>query len=145
MVARPPGWCHRSASWHQCMWIVEEAWSSLADTPSGRADVGGSGGGAGVGVISGRRLRRWLPGGSVGARAGSAAGAYVVDAGYSLVSTRSVFDHRRWWSARLAMSCWLGWLGWLLSRPRLGWPAVLASLRALFLFAGQGLAVAGYG
>ncbi len=40
--------------------IVEEAGSVGADTVSGRADVGGSGGGVVAWVISGRRLRRWL-------------------------------------------------------------------------------------
>lgn len=75
--------------------IVEEAGSVGADTVSGRADVGGSGGGVVAWVISGKTASALAAqAGRLGRYVRARPALDVVDVGYSLVSTRSVFDHR---------------------------------------------------
>lgn len=121
--------------------IVEEAGSVGADTVSGRADVGGSGGGVVAWVISGktasalaaqaRRLGRYV-------RARPALD--VVDVGYSLVSTRSVFDHRAVVVGQTRDELLAGLAGVVAGRPDAGVVCGVGKPagKTAFVFAGQG-------
>lgn len=121
--------------------IVEEAGSVGADTVSGRADVGGSGGGVVAWVISGKtasalaaqagRLRRYV-------RARPALD--VVDVGYSLVSTRSVFDHRAVVVGQTRDELLAGLAGVVAGRPEAGVVCGVGKPagKTAFVFAGQG-------
>lgn len=121
--------------------IVEEAGSVGADTVSGRADVGGSGGGVVAWVISGKtasalaaqagRLGRYV-------RAGPALD--VVDVGYSLVSTRSVFDHRAVVVGQTRDELLAGLAGVVAGRPEAGVVCGVGKPagKTAFVFAGQG-------
>lgn len=121
--------------------IVEEAGSVGADTVSGRADVGGSGGGVVAWVISGktasalaaqaRRLGRYV-------RARPALD--VVDVGYSLVSTRSVFDHRAVVVGQTRDELLAGLAGVVAGRPEAGVVCGVGKPagKTAFVFAGQG-------
>lgn len=121
--------------------IVEEAGSVGADTVSGRADVGGSGGGVVAWVISGKtasalaaqavRLGRYV-------RARPALD--VVDVGYSLVSTRSVFDHRAVVVGQTRDELLAGLAGVVAGRPEAGVVCGVGKPagKTAFVFAGQG-------
>lgn len=121
--------------------IVEEAGSVGADTVSGRADVGGSGGGVVAWVISGKT------GSALAAQAGRL-GRYVrarpaldvVDVGYSLVSTRSVFDHRAVVVGQTRDELLAGLAGVVAGRPEAGVVCGVGKPagKTAFVFAGQG-------
>lgn len=121
--------------------IVEEAGSVGADTVSGRADVGGSGGGVVAWVISGK------PASALAAQAGRL-GRYVrarpaldvVDVGYSLVSTRSVFDHRAVVVGQTRDELLAGLAGVVAGRPEAGVVCGVGKPagKTAFVFAGQG-------
>lgn len=121
--------------------IVEEAGSVGADTVSGRADVGGSGGGVVAWVISGKTAS------SLAAQAGRL-GRYVrarpaldvVDVGYSLVSTRSVFDHRAVVVGQTRDELLAGLAGVVAGRPEAGVVCGVGKPagKTAFVFAGQG-------
>ncbi|REW68815.1 acyltransferase domain-containing protein [Mycobacterium tuberculosis] len=121
--------------------IVEEAGSVGADTVSGRADVGGSGGGVVAWVISGKTAS------AVAAQAGRL-GRYVrarpaldvVDVGYSLVSTRSVFDHRAVVVGQTRDELLAGLAGVVAGRPEAGVVCGVGKPagKTAFVFAGQG-------
>lgn len=121
--------------------IVEEAGSVGADTVSGRADVGGSGGGVVAWVISGKTAS------ALAAQAGRL-GRYVrarpvldvVDVGYSLVSTRSVFDHRAVVVGQTRDELLAGLAGVVAGRPEAGVVCGVGKPagKTAFVFAGQG-------
>ncbi|CKY92523.1 polyketide synthase [Mycobacterium tuberculosis] len=121
--------------------IVEEAGSVGADTVSGRADVGGSGGGVVAWVISGKTAS------ALAAQAGRS-GRYVrarpaldvVDVGYSLVSTRSVFDHRAVVVGQTRDELLAGLAGVVAGRPEAGVVCGVGKPagKTAFVFAGQG-------
>lgn len=121
--------------------IVEEAGSVGADTVSGRADVGGSGGGVVAWVISGKTA-------SVLAAQAGRLGRYVrarpaldvVDVGYSLVSTRSVFDHRAVVVGQTRDELLAGLAGVVAGRPEAGVVCGVGKPagKTAFVFAGQG-------
>lgn len=121
--------------------IVEEAGSVGADTVSGRADVGGSGGGVVAWVISGKTA-------SALAAQASRLGRYVrarpaldvVDVGYSLVSTRSVFDHRAVVVGQTRDELLAGLAGVVAGRPEAGVVCGVGKPagKTAFVFAGQG-------
>lgn len=121
--------------------IVEEAGSVGADTVSGRADVGGSGGGVVAWVISGKTAS------ALAAQAGRLGGYVrarpaldVVDVGYSLVSTRSVFDHRAVVVGQTRDELLAGLAGVVAGRPEAGVVCGVGKPagKTAFVFAGQG-------
>ncbi|RES11603.1 type I polyketide synthase [Mycobacterium tuberculosis] len=121
--------------------IVEEAGSVGADTVSGRADVGGSGGGVVAWVISGKTAS------ALAAQAGrlwryvrARPALDVVDVGYSLVSTRSVFDHRAVVVGQTRDELLAGLAGVVAGRPEAGVVCGVGKPagKTAFVFAGQG-------
>lgn len=121
--------------------IVEEAGSVGADTVSGRADVGGSGGGVVAWVISGKTASALAAqAGRLGRYVRARPALDVVDVGYSLVSTRSVFDHRAVVVGQTRDELLAGLAGVVAGRPEarvvcgVGKPAG----KTAFVFAGQG-------
>lgn len=121
--------------------IVEEAGSVGADTVSGRADVGGSGGGVVAWVISGKTASALAAqAGRLGRYVRARPALDVVDVGYSLVSTRSVFDHRAVVVGQTRDELLAGLAGVVAGRPEAG---VVCSVgkpagKTAFVFAGQG-------
>lgn len=121
--------------------IVEEAGSVGADTVSGRADVGGSGGGVVAWVISGKTASALAAqAGRLGRYVRARPALDVVDVGYSLVSTRSVFDHRAVVVGQTRDELLAGLAGVVAGRPEAG---VVCGVRkpagkTAFVFAGQG-------
>lgn len=112
--------------------IVEEAGSVGADTVSGRADVGGSGGGVVAWVISGKTASALAAqAGRLGRYVRARPALDVVDVGYSLVSTRSVFDHRAVVVGQTRDELLAGLAGVVAGRPEAG---VVCGV----VFAGQG-------
>lgn len=121
--------------------IVEEAGSVGADTVSGRADVGGSGGGVVAWVISGKTASALAaPAGRLGRYVRARPALDVVDVGYSLVSTRSVFDHRAVVVGQTRDELLAGLAGVVAGRPEAGVVCGVGKPagKTAFVFAGQG-------
>lgn len=121
--------------------IVEEAGSVGADTVSGRADVGGSGGGVVAWVISGKTASALAAqAGRLGRYVRARPALDVVDVGYSLVSTRSVFDHRAVVVGQTRDELLAGLAGVVASRPEAGVVCGVGKPagKTAFVFAGQG-------
>lgn len=121
--------------------IVEEAGSVGADTVSGRADVGGSGGGVVAWVISGKTASALAAqAGRLGRYVRARPALDVVDVGYSLVSTRSVFDHRAVVVGQTRDELLAGLAGVVAGRPEAGVVCGVGkpSGKTAFVFAGQG-------
>ncbi|CMO67723.1 polyketide synthase [Mycobacterium tuberculosis] len=121
--------------------IVEEAGSVGADTVSGRADVGGSGGGVVAGVISGKTASALAAqAGRLGRYVRARPALDVVDVGYSLVSTRSVFDHRAVVVGQTRDELLAGLAGVVAGRPEAGVVCGVGKPagKTAFVFAGQG-------
>lgn len=121
--------------------IVEEAGSVGADTVSGRADVGGSGGGVVAWVISGKTASALAAqAGRLGRYVRARPALDVVDVGYSLVSTRSVFDHRAVVVGQTRDELLAGLVGVVAGRPEAGVVCGVGKPagKTAFVFAGQG-------
>ncbi|CNW26387.1 polyketide synthase [Mycobacterium tuberculosis] len=121
--------------------IVEEAGSVGADTVSGRADVGGSGGGGVAWVISGKTASALAAqAGRLGRYVRARPALDVVDVGYSLVSTRSVFDHRAVVVGQTRDELLAGLAGVVAGRPEAGVVCGVGKPagKTAFVFAGQG-------
>lgn len=121
--------------------IVEEAGSVGADTVSGRADVGGSGGGVVAWVISGKTASALAAqAGRLGRYVRGRPALDVVDVGYSLVSTRSVFDHRAVVVGQTRDELLAGLAGVVAGRPEAGVVCGVGKPagKTAFVFAGQG-------
>ncbi|CKR63880.1 type I polyketide synthase [Mycobacterium tuberculosis] len=121
--------------------IVEEAGSVGADTVSGRADVGGSGGGVVAWVISGKTASALAAqAGRLGRYVRARPALDVVDVGYSLVSTRSVFDHRAVVVGQTRDELLAGVAGVVAGRPEAGVVCGVGKPagKTAFVFAGQG-------
>lgn len=121
--------------------IVEEAGSVGADTVSGRADVGGSGGGVVAWVISGKTASALAAqAGRLGRYVRARPALDVVDVGYSLVSTRSVFDHRAVVVGQTRDELLAGLAGVVAGRPEAGVVCGVGEPagKTAFVFAGQG-------
>lgn len=121
--------------------IVEEAGSVGADTVSGRADVGGSGGGVVAWVISGKTASTLAAqAGRLGRYVRARPALDVVDVGYSLVSTRSVFDHRAVVVGQTRDELLAGLAGVVAGRPEAGVVCGVGKPagKTAFVFAGQG-------
>lgn len=121
--------------------IVEEAGSVGADTVSGRADVGGSGGGVVAWVISGKTASALAAqAGRLGRYVRARPALDVVDVGYSLVSTRSVFDHRAVVVGQTRDELLAGLAGVVAGRPEAGVVCGVGKPagKMAFVFAGQG-------
>lgn len=121
--------------------IVEEAGSVGADTVSGRADVGGSGGGVVAWVISGKTASALAAqAGRLGRYVWARPALDVVDVGYSLVSTRSVFDHRAVVVGQTRDELLAGLAGVVAGRPEAGVVCGVGKPagKTAFVFAGQG-------
>lgn len=121
--------------------IVEEAGSVGADTVSGRADVGGSGGGVVAWVISGKKASALAAqAGRLGRYVRARPALDVVDVGYSLVSTRSVFDHRAVVVGQTRDELLAGLAGVVAGRPEAGVVCGVGKPagKTAFVFAGQG-------
>lgn len=121
--------------------IVEEAGSVGADTVSGRADVGGSGGGVVAWVISGKTTSALAAqAGRLGRYVRARPALDVVDVGYSLVSTRSVFDHRAVVVGQTRDELLAGLAGVVAGRPEAGVVCGVGKPagKTAFVFAGQG-------
>lgn len=121
--------------------IVEEAGSVGADTVSGRADVGGSGGGVVAWVISGKTASALAAqAGRLGRYVRARPALDVVDVGYSLVSTRSVFDHRAVVVGQSRDELLAGLAGVVAGRPEAGVVCGVGKPagKTAFVFAGQG-------
>lgn len=121
--------------------IVEEAGSVGADTVSGRADVGGSGGGVVAWVISGKTASALAAqAGRLGRYVRARPALDVVDVGYSLVSTRSVFDHRAVVVGQTCDELLAGLAGVVAGRPEAGVVCGVGKPagKTAFVFAGQG-------
>lgn len=121
--------------------IVEEASSVGADTVSGRADVGGSGGGVVAWVISGKTASALAAqAGRLGRYVRARPALDVVDVGYSLVSTRSVFDHRAVVVGQTRDELLAGLAGVVAGRPEAGVVCGVGKPagKTAFVFAGQG-------
>lgn len=121
--------------------IVEEAGSVGADTVSGRADVGGSGGGVVAWVISGKTASALAAQtGRLGRYVRARPALDVVDVGYSLVSTRSVFDHRAVVVGQTRDELLAGLAGVVAGRPEAGVVCGVGKPagKTAFVFAGQG-------
>ncbi|CKM11167.1 polyketide synthase [Mycobacterium tuberculosis] len=121
--------------------IVEEAGSVGADTVSGRADVGGSGGGGVAWVISGKTASALAAqAGRLGRYVRARPALDVVDVGYSLVSTRSVFDHRAVVVGQTRDELLAGVAGVVAGRPEAGVVCGVGKPagKTAFVFAGQG-------
>lgn len=121
--------------------IVEEAGSVGTDTVSGRADVGGSGGGVVAWVISGKTASALAAqAGRLGRYVRARPALDVVDVGYSLVSTRSVFDHRAVVVGQTRDELLAGLAGVVAGRPEAGVVCGVGKPagKTAFVFAGQG-------
>lgn len=121
--------------------IVEEAGSVGADTVSGRTDVGGSGGGVVAWVISGKTASALAAqAGRLGRYVRARPALDVVDVGYSLVSTRSVFDHRAVVVGQTRDELLAGLAGVVAGRPEAGVVCGVGKPagKTAFVFAGQG-------
>lgn len=121
--------------------IVEEAGSVGADTVTGRADVGGSGGGVVAWVISGKTASALAAqAGRLGRYVRARPALDVVDVGYSLVSTRSVFDHRAVVVGQTRDELLAGLAGVVAGRPEAGVVCGVGKPagKTAFVFAGQG-------
>lgn len=121
--------------------IVEEAGSVGADTVSGRADVGGSGGVVVAWVISGKTASALAAqAGRLGRYVRARPALDVVDVGYSLVSTRSVFDHRAVVVGQTRDELLAGLAGVVAGRPEAGVVCGVGKPagKTAFVFAGQG-------
>lgn len=121
--------------------IVEEAGSVGADTVSGRADVGGSGGGVVAWVILGKTASALAAqAGRLGRYVRARPALDVVDVGYSLVSTRSVFDHRAVVVGQTRDELLAGLAGVVAGRPEAGVVCGVGKPagKTAFVFAGQG-------
>lgn len=121
--------------------IVEEAGSVGADTVSGRADVGGSGGGVVAWVISGKTASALAAqAGRLGRYVRARPALDVVDVGYSLVSTRSVFDHRAVVVGQTRDELLAGLAGVVAGRPEAGVVCGVGKPagKTAFVFAGRG-------
>lgn len=121
--------------------IVEEAGSVGADTVSGRADVGGSGGGVVAWVISGKTASALAAqAGRLGRYVRARPALDVVDVGYSLVSTRSVFDHRAVVVGQTRDELLAGLAGVVAGRPEAGVVCGVGKPagKTAFVFTGQG-------
>lgn len=121
--------------------IVEEAGSVGADAVSGRADVGGSGGGVVAWVISGKTASALAAqAGRLGRYVRARPALDVVDVGYSLVSTRSVFDHRAVVVGQTRDELLAGLAGVVAGRPEAGVVCGVGKPagKTAFVFAGQG-------
>ncbi|KCD40344.1 polyketide synthase Pks6 [Mycobacterium tuberculosis TKK_03_0026] len=121
--------------------IVEEAGSVGADTVSGRADVGGSGGGVVAWVISGKTASALAAqAGRLGRYVRARPALDVVDVGYSFVSTRSVFDHRAVVVGQTRDELLAGLAGVVAGRPEAGVVCGVGKPagKTAFVFAGQG-------
>lgn len=121
--------------------IVEEAGSVGADTVSGRADVGGSGGGGVAWGISGKTASALAAqAGRLGRYVRARPALDVVDVGYSLVSTRSVFDHRAVVVGQTRDELLAGLAGVVAGRPEAGVVCGVGKPagKTAFVFAGQG-------
>lgn len=121
--------------------IVEEAGSVGADTVSGRADVGGSRGGVVAWVISGKTASALAAqAGRLGRYVRARPALDVVDVGYSLVSTRSVFDHRAVVVGQTRDELLAGLAGVVAGRPEAGVVCGVGKPagKTAFVFAGQG-------
>lgn len=121
--------------------IVEEAGSVGADTVSGRADVGGSGGGVVAWVISGKTASALAAqAGRLGRYVRARPALDVVDVGHSLVSTRSVFDHRAVVVGQTRDELLAGLAGVVAGRPEAGVVCGVGKPagKTAFVFAGQG-------
>lgn len=121
--------------------IVEEAGSVGVDTVSGRADVGGSGGGVVAWVISGKTASALAAqAGRLGRYVRARPALDVVDVGYSLVSTRSVFDHRAVVVGQTRDELLAGLAGVVAGRPEAGVVCGVGKPagKTAFVFAGQG-------
>lgn len=121
--------------------IVEEAGSVGADTVSGRADVGGSGGGVVAWVISGKTASALAAqAGRLGRYVRARPALDVVDVGYSLVSTRSVFDHRAVVVGQTRDELLAGLAGVVAGRPEAGVVCGVGKPagKTAFVFVGQG-------
>lgn len=121
--------------------IVEEAGSVGADTVSGRADVGGSGGGVVAWVISGKTASALAAqAGRLGRYVRARPALDIVDVGYSLVSTRSVFDHRAVVVGQTRDELLAGLAGVVAGRPEAGVVCGVGKPagKTAFVFAGQG-------
>lgn len=121
--------------------IVEEAGSVGADTVSGRADVGGCGGGVVAWVISGKTASALAAqAGRLGRYVRARPALDVVDVGYSLVSTRSVFDHRAVVVGQTRDELLAGLAGVVAGRPEAGVVCGVGKPagKTAFVFAGQG-------
>lgn len=121
--------------------IVEEAGSVGADTVSGRADVGGSGGGVVAWVISGKTASALAAqAGRLGRYVRARPALDVVGVGYSLVSTRSVFDHRAVVVGQTRDELLAGLAGVVAGRPEAGVVCGVGKPagKTAFVFAGQG-------
>lgn len=121
--------------------IVEEDGSVGADTVSGRADVGGSGGGVVAWVISGKTASALAAqAGRLGRYVRARPALDVVDVGYSLVSTRSVFDHRAVVVGQTRDELLAGLAGVVAGRPEAGVVCGVGKPagKTAFVFAGQG-------
>ncbi|CKO32558.1 polyketide synthase [Mycobacterium tuberculosis] len=121
--------------------IVEEAGSVGADTVSGRADVGGSGGGVVAWVISGKTASALAAqAGRLGRYVRARPALDVVDVGDSLVSTRSVFDHRAVVVGQTRDELLAGLAGVVAGRPEAGVVCGVGKPagKTAFVFAGQG-------
>lgn len=121
--------------------IVEVAGSVGADTVSGRADVGGSGGGVVAWVISGKTASALAAqAGRLGRYVRARPALDVVDVGYSLVSTRSVFDHRAVVVGQTRDELLAGLAGVVAGRPEAGVVCGVGKPagKTAFVFAGQG-------
>lgn len=121
--------------------IVEEAGSVGADTVSGRADVGGSGGGVVAWVISGKTASALAAqAGRLGRYVRARPALDVVDVGYSLVSTRSVFDHRAVVVGQTRDELLAGLAGVVAGRPEAGVVCGVGKPagKTAFVFASQG-------
>lgn len=121
--------------------IVEEAGSVGADTVSGRADVGGSGGGVVAWVISGKTASALAAqAGRLGRYVRARPALDVVDVGYSLVSTRSVFDHRAVVVGQTRDELLAGLAGVVAGRPEAGVVCGVGKPagKTAFVFSGQG-------
>lgn len=121
--------------------IVEEAGSVGADTVSGRADVGGSGGGVVAWVISGKTASALAAqAGRLGRYVRARPALDVVDVGYSLVSTRSVFDHRAVVVGQTRDELLAGLAGVVAGRAEAGVVCGVGKPagKTAFVFAGQG-------
>lgn len=121
--------------------IVEEAGSVGADTVSGRADVGGSGGGVVAWVISGKTASALAAqAGRLGRYVRARPALDVVGVGYSLASTRSVFDHRAVVVGQTRDELLAGLAGVVAGRPEAGVVCGVGKPagKTAFVFAGQG-------